>query len=126
MVEALNVDFITARQIFQDLCAEGYIETSFPRDIPEGGYERGCVRTETPEMNLMWLLDGYLLCVKPFRPWPSSSSFVGGTSRVVPLGKRVASWWCGPERTGALHRRLGRSAKPRPRFQTHAWGSSAV
>jgi predicted nucleotidyltransferase len=40
IVEVLDVDLITARQIFQDLCAEGYIETSFPRDIPDGGNER--------------------------------------------------------------------------------------
>ncbi len=50
-----------------------------------------------------------LVCVRPSQPWPSRRRVVDGTDHVGAPEKPFASWWSGPGRTGALHRRLCRS-----------------
>jgi hypothetical protein len=67
-----------------------------------------------------------LLDVRPPAPWPKALPFGGETPHVGGQGKSVASWWSGPERTGALHQKRDKSVLLRPHFRTHASGSSVV
>src|SRR2546430_11091792 len=87
--------------------------------LPKEAYlcgRRGCVRTEnTGIKKKCWrLLARSLLDGRPPASWPSKRPIGGGTPRVAGQGKPVASSLSGPERTGALQRRRGRSARPRP------------
>ena len=50
--------------------------------------------------------------IRPPAAWPSKLPIDGGTPHVGGQGKPVASSSYGPERTGVLHRRRDRSARP--------------
>src|SRR2546427_8788816 len=71
----------------------------------------GCVRTENTGSNkTCWAtLSHHPSGVRPPASWPSELPIVDGPDRVGGQGKPVASWWSGPGRTGALHRRLDRN-----------------
>src|SRR6266700_980038 len=75
----------------------------------------GCVRTENTGSNTTcWALLAYIQKeVRPPAPCLSKHPIVDETDDVGLTKKRVATWWCESERTGALPQRRGRSAKPR-------------
>jgi DNA-directed RNA polymerase specialized sigma24 family protein len=85
-----------------------------------GSVDASELRTKESRKSVGQLLARHPLYVRPPASWPSRRRVVDGTDQVVAPEKPVASSWSGPGRTGALHRKRGRSGRLRRRFRTHA------